>query len=164
MLSDAFKRRKFGKLTGNAGEYFVMGELLRRGFDAQLADRNTKDYELLVGYTADSALQKIHIRTTEREPWHLKVDDFTYGSLEIITIYVLLGSVELKNPVRFFIAKNRDLAKHIHQPSELYAHSFMSVRAVLPYEDRWDCLDTASPAIDPTLGAAPGPAAPANFT
>ena len=30
---------------GNAGEYFVMGELLRRGYDAQLADRNTKGYE-----------------------------------------------------------------------------------------------------------------------
>src|SRR5215467_10838926 len=36
------KKRKSGIPTGNAGEYFVMGELLRRGFDAQLADRNTK--------------------------------------------------------------------------------------------------------------------------
>lgn len=36
------KPRKSGITTGNAGEYFVMGELLRRGFDAQLADRNTK--------------------------------------------------------------------------------------------------------------------------
>jgi len=26
-----------------------MGELLRRGFDPQLADRNTKDYDVLVG-------------------------------------------------------------------------------------------------------------------
>lgn len=42
------KKRKSGIPTGNAGEYFVMGELLRRGFDAQLADRNTKGYDLLV--------------------------------------------------------------------------------------------------------------------
>ena len=41
------KKRKSGIPTGNAGEYFVMGELLRRGFDAQLADRNTKGYDLL---------------------------------------------------------------------------------------------------------------------
>ncbi len=34
--------RASGIPTGNAGEYFVMGELLRRGLDAQLADRNTK--------------------------------------------------------------------------------------------------------------------------
>jgi hypothetical protein len=38
------KKRKTGIPTGNAGEYFVMGELLRRGYDAQLADRNTKGY------------------------------------------------------------------------------------------------------------------------
>jgi hypothetical protein len=37
------KKRKSGIPTGNAGEYLVMGELLRRGFDAQIADRNTKD-------------------------------------------------------------------------------------------------------------------------
>src|SRR5258707_14862106 len=42
------KKRKLGIPTGNAGEYLVMGELLRRGFDAQLADRNTKGYDILV--------------------------------------------------------------------------------------------------------------------
>ena len=31
------KKRRSGIPTGNAGEYFVMGELLRRGYDAQLA-------------------------------------------------------------------------------------------------------------------------------
>jgi hypothetical protein len=40
------KKRKSGIPTGNAGEYFVMGEILRRGFDAQLADRNTKGYDM----------------------------------------------------------------------------------------------------------------------
>ncbi len=28
------KKRNFGIPTGNTGEYLVMGELLRRGFDA----------------------------------------------------------------------------------------------------------------------------------
>jgi hypothetical protein len=50
------KTRKSGIRTGNAGEYFVMGELLRRGYDAQLADRNTKDYDILVGRTTDKVL------------------------------------------------------------------------------------------------------------
>jgi len=43
------KKRRSGIPTGNAGEYSAMGELLRRGFDAQLADRNAKGYDLLVG-------------------------------------------------------------------------------------------------------------------
>lgn len=47
------KKRRSGIPRGNAGEYFVMGELLRRGNDAQLADRNTKGYDLLVGRSSD---------------------------------------------------------------------------------------------------------------
>jgi len=53
------KRRKSGISSGHAGEYFVMGELLRRGFDAQLADRNTQGYDLLVGWAEDSTLRKV---------------------------------------------------------------------------------------------------------
>jgi hypothetical protein len=57
----AKKKRKSGIPTGNAGEYFVMGELLRRGYDAQLADRNTKAYDLLVGQPDKKHLQKVQI-------------------------------------------------------------------------------------------------------
>ena len=53
------KKRKSGIPTGNAGEYLVIGELLRRGFDAQLADRNTKGYDLLVGKPGESTLRKV---------------------------------------------------------------------------------------------------------
>ena len=47
-MSEARRQRKkrSGIATGNSGEYFVMAELLRRGYDAQLADKNTKGYDL----------------------------------------------------------------------------------------------------------------------
>jgi hypothetical protein len=32
-----------------------MAELLRRGYDAQIADRNTKGYDMLVGKTKEPA-------------------------------------------------------------------------------------------------------------
>src|SRR5215470_8708090 len=51
------KQRKSGIPTGSDGEYFAMGELLKRGFDAQLADRNTKDYDLLVGLPEEPKLR-----------------------------------------------------------------------------------------------------------
>jgi hypothetical protein len=64
MLQDVpSKKRKSGIPTGNAGEYFVMGELLRRGFDAQLADRNTQGYDLLVGSVKANALEKIQVKS-----------------------------------------------------------------------------------------------------
>jgi len=61
-------KRRSGIPTGNAGEYFVMGELLRRGFDAQLADRNTKGYDLLVGQAGDLALKKVQVKSVRAEP------------------------------------------------------------------------------------------------
>jgi hypothetical protein len=41
-----------------------MGELLRRGYDAQLADRNTKGYDLLAGGRETDKLEKIQVKTT----------------------------------------------------------------------------------------------------
>jgi hypothetical protein len=62
-ISTTVRKRKSGIPTGNAGEYFVMGELLRQGFDAQLADRNTKGYDLLIGRVGDQKLSKIQVKT-----------------------------------------------------------------------------------------------------
>ena len=60
-------KRRSGIPTGNAGEYLGMGELLRRGFDAQLADRNTKGYDLVAGsHGAD--LKRVQVKTVRVQP------------------------------------------------------------------------------------------------
>lgn len=93
------KKRKSGTPTGNAGEYFVMGELLRRGFDAQLADRNTQGYDLLVGRSKEPTLRKVQVKTVRAQPWYVSTADFDGELLDRVTM----------KPVRFFIAKNWDL-------------------------------------------------------
>ena len=99
------KKRKSGIPTGNAGEYFVMGELLSRGFDAQLADRNTKSYDLLVGRPEEPTLRKVQVKTVRVQPWYVNTEDFEGDLLDRVTIYVLVGPEHGKKPVRFFIAK-----------------------------------------------------------
>jgi len=84
------KKRKSGIPTGNAGEYLVMGELLRRGYDAQLADRNTQGYDLLVGRPGDDRLQKVQVKTVRVQPWFIRVSDFMERP-DQPTVYVLLG-------------------------------------------------------------------------
>ncbi|MBR0986531.1 hypothetical protein [Bradyrhizobium liaoningense] len=126
--------------TGNAGEYFVMGELLRRGFDAQLADRNTKGYDLLVGQEDDDALRKVQVKSVRSAPWYIRTRDFIGENLDRRTIYVLIGGREAKKPVRYFITRNRDLKKHLHRPEGWKEHGFMPLKAVERYEDRWDLL------------------------
>ena len=136
------RKRKSGIPTGNAGEYFAMGELLRRGFDAQLADRNTKTYDLLVGRPEEATLRKVQVKTVRAQPWYVNTGDFEGELLDRVTIYVLVGPEHGRKPVRFFIAKNRDLAGNIHRPAGWKKNGFMNIKTLQGHEDRWDALLT----------------------
>jgi len=136
------RKRKSGISTGNAGEYFAMGELLRRGFDAQLADRDTKTYDLLVGRPEEATLRKVQVKTVRAQPWYVNTGDFEGELLDRVTIYVLVGPEHGRKPVRFFIAKNRDLAGNIHRPAGWKRNGFMNINALQGHEDRWDALLT----------------------
>jgi hypothetical protein len=126
------KKRKSGIPTGNAGEYFVMGELLRRGFDAQLADRNTKGYDLLVGTAQDRSLRKVQVKTVRSQPWYVNRADFAGERGDQVTVYVLLGAENGAKPVRYFIAKNSAVAKHVHVPNGKWEQNgFMSLKWLL---------------------------------
>jgi hypothetical protein len=140
------KKRRSGIPTGNAGEYFVMGELLRRGYDAQLADRNTKGYDLLVGRAGDGRdMRRVQVKTVRGGPWYVRVAD--YRELpDQVTIYVIIGkdcTDPEPKPVRYFIARNRDVADHVHCPDspKWTANGFMGQRAVRDFENNWAALD-----------------------
>jgi hypothetical protein len=132
------KKRKPGIPTDNAGEYFVMGELLRRGYDAQLADRNTKGYDLLVGRANDLALRKVQVKAVRSPPWYVRIDSFSGDLASQVTVYVLLGPEIADRPIRYFIVKNTKLVDQIHRPKGWEDHGFMSIKAVSEHEGRWD--------------------------
>lgn len=133
------KKRKSGVPTGNAGEYLVMGELLRRGFDAQLADRNTKGYDLVAG-PHDASLNRVQVKTVRQQPWYVNRESFSGKRLNEITVYVLLGSEKANKPVRFFIARNSDVAEHVHYPPDWPKNGFLKLNAIEMHEDKWSLL------------------------
>jgi hypothetical protein len=132
------RKKRSGIPTGNAGEYFAMGELLRRGYDAQLADRNTKGYDLLVGKPEDKVLRKVQVKTVRVQPWYVKLASFEGDLLDQVTIYVLLGKDDARKPVRYFLAKNRALAAHVSTPPKWKANAFVFLKSVQKYEDHWN--------------------------
>jgi hypothetical protein len=138
------KKRKSGIPTGNAGEYLVMGELLRRGFSAQLADRNTQGYDILLGVAGGLTMHTVQVKTVRQQPWFIKVSDFAGPRCDQSTIYVLLGDEQAKAPVRFFIARNRDLLGAFHHPDDWKAQGrdsgFMKLKMLEPYEGKWESL------------------------
>ena len=133
-------KRKSGIPTGNAGEYLVMGELLRRGYDAQLADRNTQGYDMLAGRSSDANLHKVQVKTVRTQPWYVRMSQFEGAALDMVTVYVLLGTERCETPVRFFITKNREVKAYAVCPANWNKTGFMSLKHLLPFEGRWDTI------------------------
>jgi hypothetical protein len=148
----AKKKRKSGIPTGNAGEYLAMGELLRRGFDAQLADRNTKAYDLLVGRPEDKELRKVQVKSVREQPWYIRRASFEGDFLDQVTIYVLIGTEDSRKPIRYFITRNRDVAEEVSIPSTWQdkPSAFMMLKSLEEFENRWSILAERS-----TIGTDP---------
>jgi hypothetical protein len=133
------KKRKSGIPTGNAGEYLVMGELLRRGYDAQLADRSTKGYDLVAGPHGKD-LKRVQVKTVRLPPWFVRHSSFEGDLLDQVTVYVMLGPESSEKPVRFFVAKNADLAGQAHHPVGWAENGFMKLKAIEAFENKWEIL------------------------
>lgn len=65
-----------GLLIGNAGEYYVMAELLKRGVIAAMAPRNTPSFDILA--TRSDRTVRVRVKTKSRMysdwQWNIKKD------------------------------------------------------------------------------------------
>jgi hypothetical protein len=114
-----------------------MTELLRHGFEAELAGASYEKHDMLLG-ARGSRPRPIRIKTAHSGPWYVRSDLFARRADEV-TVYVLLGA-EAETPARFFVVKNSDLAAQFRQPPAWKAFGFVDVKSVEQYEDNWDIL------------------------
>lgn len=68
------------------------------------------------------------------------MSQFEGDALDLVTVYVLLGTEKCEKPVRFFIAKNRDLKEYAECPTNWTETGFMRLKPLLPFENRWDTI------------------------
>ena len=72
-----------GALIGNAGEYYVVAELLKRGIIAALAPRNSPAFDILA--TNSERTVRIRVKTKSSEysdwQWNAKKDDSIFRDL-----------------------------------------------------------------------------------
>jgi hypothetical protein len=66
-----------------------MGELLRRGFDAQPADRNTKGYDIPSVWRPTKLCVK-YKRSVRSQPWHVSRSVYLGEGADQVTIYCSL--------------------------------------------------------------------------
>ena len=137
----AKKKRRSRIPSGPTGARLVVDELLSRGFDARLADRTTKKYDVLVGLYG-SPPKPVHVRTVHMGPWYVRSSHFAGAGANQVTVYVLLGFEKNPNCARFFVTKNSDMETELRQPPNWRDFGVIDVEAVEQYEDNWD-LDLA---------------------
>ena len=131
------RRRKYPATAESTGKHLVMTELLRRGFEAELAGASYEKHDMLV-WVGGSQPKPIRIKTVHSPPWYVRRASFAERS-DQVTVYVLLGA-DAATPARFFVVKNSDVAAQFRQPPTWKAFGFMDAKSVEKYEDNWDIL------------------------
>ena len=110
------RRRRYPDTAEATGKHLVMTELLRRGFEAELAGASYEKHDMPVG-VGGSRPKPIRIKTVHSAPWYVRWDLFAKRA-DQVTVYVLLG-VETGTPARFFVVKNSDLAAPLLPAADL---------------------------------------------
>jgi hypothetical protein len=88
-----------GTLIGNAGEYYVMAELLKRGVVAALAPRNAPSFDILA--TKDNRTVRIRVKTKSHEyhvwQWMVKKDGSIFRNISKGGDFTVLVSLAMEN-------------------------------------------------------------------
>lgn len=81
---------------GNAGEYFVAGELERRGFTVAVPMSNVKDFDILAINRSSYTQYAIQVKTTQKRSnaWTLSKKNETLKGDNIVYIFVSLNEMD----------------------------------------------------------------------
>ena len=104
-----------GTLIGNAGEYFVVGELLRRGIVAALAPRNTPGFDVVAVDGMASANIRVKTRTAAADSWtwQAKSDGAIFRDVTENDFTVMVDLKEAGLNVDYYIVRTEDLEESL---------------------------------------------------
>lgn len=138
--------------TGNAGEYFVAGELERHGFSVAVPMSNTKDFDILAINRETFKQFAIQVKTTscKQKSWTLSQKNETLIADNIIYFFVALN--ELDTP-EYHIVTSKIVAETITKSHKKWLetpglkghiHKDNPIRKFEDKDDKylnnWDCL------------------------
>jgi len=136
--------------TGNAGEYFVAGELERRGFTVAVPMSNVRDFDILA-INRDTYKQfAVQVKTTsyKRKKWTVSAKNENIVGENIIYVFVALN--ELDMPEYHIVPSSlaaeiikRDYQTWLNTPGKNgQKHNDTTIRNFTDYDDsfldRWD--------------------------
>lgn len=151
-----------GTLIGNAGEFFVAAELLKRGVIAALAPRNAHSLDIVAAKGTKTA--RIRVKTKSEDytdwQWAIKKNGLIFRDLSQKGDFVIL--VDLSNDIKdmgFYVCPTATVNKWLvddhnewvkkpgrngrpHDPTNKKRHLSSTKRAdsIKPFRDAWDIL------------------------
>ena len=139
---------------GNSGEYFVAGELERRGFTVAVPMSNVKDFDILAINRNTYEQFAIQVKTTgyKQKKWTLSQKNESFVGDNIVYVFVSLN--ELDTP-EYHIVPSKIVAETITKEHQKWLdtpgkngikHNDTNIRNFFDkddiYLDRWDLLDS----------------------
>ena len=79
------RRRRYPDTAESTGKHLVMTELLRRGFEAELAGASYEKHDMLVR-VCGSQPKPIRIKTVHSAPWYVRCDLFASSLSDLTTV------------------------------------------------------------------------------
>lgn len=100
--------------TGNAGEYFVAGELERHGFTAAIPMSNVKDFDILAINRTTYTQYAVQVKTTsyKAKTWTLTAKNENIEGDNIVYFFVSLNKLEQPE---YHIVPSKIVAKTIRE-------------------------------------------------
>ena len=138
--------------TGNAGEYFVAGELERHGFTVAVPMSNTKDFDILAINRETYKQFAIQVKTTsyKQKSWTLSQKNENLIGDNIIYFFVSLNELDIP---KYHIVPSKVVAKSVKESHQLWLdtpgkkgqkHKDNPIRKFNDFKDEylnnWKCL------------------------
>lgn len=143
-----------GTLIGNAGEYYVVAELLKRGVIAALAPRNAPAFDILAVQGAKTVRIRVKTKSEEYDIWQwtVKKDGTIFRDIsEHDDFTVLVNLTDDHHLMDYFIVPTFQLNSWLVQDYQVWLdtpgkkgqpHNDTNPKRHLPYSEYQERLDT----------------------
>ena len=115
-----------GTVIGNAGEYLVVGELLKRGVIAALAPRNSPGFDVLATSGIDLVNIRVKTKSKAAQSWvwiRRKDGTFFRGILGLADITVMVDIGDDRSTPQFYIAFTSTVEKELMSSFDRWVNS-----------------------------------------
>lgn len=138
-------RKIDGQLTNMAGEFFTMGKLFKRGYQASITLGNAKAIDILVYNPKNNKNYNIQVKALRKKNYFPMKKEDVYK--DFIYIFVILNEFDEKE--EYYIIPGKEILSDINKyfgssyrkekPSPFPGIDHNAVRS---YKDNWNIFDT----------------------